>query len=58
MYIMTYNLINPIPYGEKNFGEHGGGFCPRPVTFEFVNVLRPNLAQLWNFVYSIQKQKN
>ena len=37
--------INTIPHGRKSFGEHGG-FCPPPVTFEFGNVLRPNLAQL------------
>ena len=29
--------LDPIPWE--------GGFCPPPVTFTFVNLLRPNLAQ-------------
>ena len=37
--------------GQKIFGEHGRGrgeggegrFCPPPVTFQFVNLLGPNL---------------
>ena len=34
--------------GQKILSVHGvggGRFCPSPVTFEFVNLLRPNLEQ-------------
>ena len=49
--------------GEKIFDEHRGGGggegnLSTPIAFQLVNVLRPNLAQRWNFVYSIQKLKN
>ena len=36
-------ILTLFHMGQKMFGEHGGGeggFCPPPVTFQFVNLLR------------------
>ena len=62
MYISTlpelseWTLLNNILYlNQKLFNPKkflvnmGGGFCPAPVTFEFVDVLRPKLGTLIEF---------